>query len=419
MKPSRLSIPRLLAAAAMTALALSPAGCEDKTPSAVVLVIQSDLVPGQEITSLEIEIQRAGNVAHIATYDVGSTISTFPATITLQDDPARETPLDVRAEIRLTATTTLPGIKNGSGSQIIERTAQVTFAKEQTKTLFLNLAPGCVGYNLSSCGQQNATCGNSGCVSNLYDGAALPVFSESFVIPDQATCFNHTPTGCFQGALAFTAKQEKNPEGAKKEDGSCQIVLPKLPQETLDNIAANLNVAVVWASTSARYTLLNREDFGSVREGWALKTSSGTPEINLAEGLCNGISSGEITHFVFSTTCPSKRIEQPTCKNPTLDSLWAGFTLVDGIPVKDCTATEFGAGLATCEGCLKSKKVQAYQTCLNTPGCVGTTSCAANCTKGDVPCFTACFATCNQKAAEASQALLQEAPTACPVPCTF
>lgn len=411
----RFSPLRWLGASVLTLATLSPLGCEDHEPSAVVIVITSDLAPGTEIHDLNLEITRDGNTPLFKLYSVGPSqeIVTFPATITIQDDPNKETPLDVRAEVRLRATTNLPTVKGGQGTEII-RSAQVTFAKGVTKTLFLNLDPGCVGFNLSSCGVQNVTCGNYGCLSDLYEASSLPTYNESLV-SNPNDCFDHTPTGCFQDSVVFPAKVltlSKPSEQNKKE--MCQVPIPvDVPLDISNNLVKNLNIAVVWASTKERYTVINREDFDAVQEGWAIKTDSGKPEIIISDGLCNAVRAGLITHIVTSTTCESKRVEQPTCKNPTIDSSWAGFRMV-APAVVDCSEPWIGLK-EPCKSCIEQKDTSVVTKCSQQEGCAAILKCIAAC-KGEPPCLLSCSNACGEEAKIAGTAFL-EAASACPNKC--
>lgn len=159
---------------------LFAAACADKPPSAIVIVMSSDLAFPADGKTLEIEVTRDGSTKVFQQLGLPDDAK-LPGTLSLQNDDGIDESTPVRIDVRV-----LQG-----GTATVTRSAVLGMSKEKTKLLRMPLNAAC---KTKTCGQ-GLTCDAGKCVGEAVDVETLPDF-----VSNEAAIAAETPAGKGTGA---------------------------------------------------------------------------------------------------------------------------------------------------------------------------------------------------------------------------
>ncbi len=141
------------------------AACAKKPPTAVVLLISSDLSFPAQANLVEIEVTRDGSTSFFKQYPIPGGELKLPGTLVLQNDDTMDPAESVRVDIRALADAT----------QIVTRSAVFSMSDEKIKLLTMPLAAACKDV---LCGQ-GRTCDLGACVDEAVSSGDLPDFESN------------------------------------------------------------------------------------------------------------------------------------------------------------------------------------------------------------------------------------------------
>lgn len=262
--------------------AFCAASCSRPPATAVVVSFDTDFAVESNDT-VEINLLRGDDLGALIP---DANLESTPQTLTLYDNPDKDT--DIAVPVTVSAVFSHPqlGLK-------VTRSVRVTYAKEETKLLRLNLELACAKVECPA----GTTCIAGACSDDRVDGASLPVYDKAAVENAGAECFKAT---CLDGEMQLDAASL----GITPGGGACTITSPITP-----GAGGELNVSVGWSFVSGARSVLPRGPGGYELTG---------QQIKLPAALCEALTSGRATSLGFSASCAPKTAAMPMCAKPKL-----------------------------------------------------------------------------------------------------